>query len=84
MSVFFTALFKNGYLLYLIRSILTIPPFHHSTIPPFHHSTIPPFHHSTISAFRPAHRETTARAPQLQPTTDIDQSKSKNFYLIAL
>jgi hypothetical protein len=68
MSVFFTALFKNGYLLYLIRSILTIPPFHHST----------------ISAFRPPHRETTARAPQLQPTTDIDQSKSKNFYLIAL
>jgi hypothetical protein len=76
MAVFFTALFKNGYLLYLIRSILTIPPFHHSTIPPFHHST--------ISAFRPPHRETTARAPQLQPTTDIDQSKSKNFYLIAL
>jgi hypothetical protein len=71
MSVFFTALFKNGYLLYLIRSILTIPPFHHSTIPPFQ-----------LSA--PPHRETTARAPQLQPTTDIDQSKSKNFYLIAL
>jgi hypothetical protein len=73
MAVFFTALFKNGYLLYLIRSILTIPPFHHSTIPPFHHFSFPP-----------SHRETTARAPQLQPTTDIDQSKSKNFYLIAL